>query len=165
MFTLLGCPGVNRTLTREKTFIFMCLFWEALGLRWMPPPYSLCGCFREFFTPERWTNGLEGFGLRAWLLCRRRLNCEAWSMLSTAIIRASLSCHGRLEVGEWFLSRLGVLAFAVSCWSPQGVSVSQGSVNGGFQTVVRVCGDQIPLHPFDLNFTPFLTFCLVLTSF
>ena len=33
----------------------------------------------------------------------------------------------------------------------------QGSVNGGFQTVVRVLsGDRIPLPPFSLNLTSFL---------
>ena len=34
----------------------------------------------------------------------------------------------------------------------------QGSVNGGFQTVVRVLsGGHIPLPPFNLNLTPFLS--------
>ena len=45
--------------------------------------------------------------------------------------------------------------------------VNQGSVNGGFQTVVRVFwGNEIPLPPFYLNFaTPFLPqFYLFLTS-
>ena len=43
----------------------------------------------------------------------------------------------------------------------------QGSVNGGFQTVVRVlCGNEIPLPPFDLNLIPFLPqFYLNFTSF
>ena len=46
-------------------------------------------------------------------------------------------------------------------------SFGQGSVNGGFQTVVRVFwGNEIPLPPFYLNLTSFLPqFYLVLTSF
>ena len=46
-------------------------------------------------------------------------------------------------------------------------SENQGSVNGGFQTVVRVFrGSEIPLPPFDLNLTSFLPqFYLFLTSF
>ena len=37
------------------------------------------------------------------------------------------------------------------------VAIAQGSVNGGFQTVVRVFwGNEIPLPPFHLNFTSFL---------
>ena len=44
---------------------------------------------------------------------------------------------------------------------------TQGSVNGGFQTVVRVLwGNEIPLPPVYLNLTPFLPqFNLILTSF
>ena len=47
------------------------------------------------------------------------------------------------------------------------VDFLQGSVNGGFQTVVRVLwGNEIPLPPFYLNLTPFLPqFYLILTSF
>ena len=47
------------------------------------------------------------------------------------------------------------------------VIVIQGSVNGGFQTVVRVLwGNEILLPPFYLNFTSFSPqFCLFLTSF
>ena len=45
--------------------------------------------------------------------------------------------------------------------------ISQGYVNGGFQTVVRVLsGDRIPLPPFYLNLTSLLPQCyLILTSF
>ena len=56
-------------------------------------------------------------------------------------------------------------------WLPRKSStnscITQGSVNGGFQTVVRVLsGEQIPLPPFYLNLTPFLPqFYLILTSF
>ena len=48
-----------------------------------------------------------------------------------------------------------------------GVDFCQGSVNGGFQTVVRVLwGNGIPLPPFYLNLNPFLPqFYLFLTSF
>ena len=44
---------------------------------------------------------------------------------------------------------------------------NQGSVNGGFQTVVRVLwGNEIPLPPSYLNLTSFLPqFCLFLTFF
>ena len=44
---------------------------------------------------------------------------------------------------------------------------NQGSVNGGFQTVVRVLsGERIPLPPFYLNLISFLPqFYLLLTSF
>ena len=48
-----------------------------------------------------------------------------------------------------------------------GGSEIQGSVNGGFQTVVRVLSrDQIPLPSFDLNLTSFLPqVCLFFTLF
>ena len=48
-----------------------------------------------------------------------------------------------------------------------GVPKPQGSVNGGFQTVVRVLsGDRIPLPPFNLNLTSFLPHLnLLFTSF
>ena len=40
--------------------------------------------------------------------------------------------------------------------SPPATFVSQGSVNGGFQTVVRVLwGNEIPLPPFYLDLTFF----------
>ena len=50
------------------------------------------------------------------------------------------------------------------CWAARS---NQGSVNGGFQTVVRVLwGNEIPLPPFYLNSTPFLPqFYLILTPF
>ena len=44
--------------------------------------------------------------------------------------------------------------------------VYEASVNGGFQTVVRVVGERNSATPFYLNFTPCLPqFCLMLTSF
>ena len=57
-----------------------------------------------------------------------------------------------------------VLARIVMCAS---CAMSQGSVNGGFQTVVRVLsGHRIPLPPFNLSLTSFLPlFNLFLTSF
>ena len=54
-----------------------------------------------------------------------------------------------------------------ACTAMNCVPLPQGSVNGGFQTVVRVLsGEQISLPPFYLNLTPFLSqFYLILTFF